>query len=527
MVAITLLTLSHIYSSKKEKCHALPPCRGDAQHKDACFYWFLPDTCKQTRVSVFRRCSRSLAMGNERRAPSPGAYITWLYCERTWRWARATTLHCKMLSKHWSVISLLFNIVAVVVLIYTFNDGRPFPFSENSLIFNECRSSANIQGTTGRIYGLKQVRTFNGKRALSSANSCKPFSTKPGRKCDRWIVVTTIYPETPILHKISSLSGWCMVVVADKKGPVSMNINNVDYLDVVQQESCGYHICRLLPWNHFGRKNIGYLYAIEHGAKMIYDTDDDNEPLLNVVPAFDNVGYSHHVKIQSHLWNPYPRFGTNTKIWPRGFPLGHITDATTKKETVYGKATGNQVGVVQYLAQHDPDVDAIYRLTNELPYEFNPSARRYVVPEQVLSPYNAQTTLHAYDAFWGMLLPVTVHGRVSDIWRSYFTQRLMWDIGKRLAFHSPFVVQKRNPHNYMADFDSEMDLYYKAENLVEFLLRFTTESPTTLPQKLLDLAIKLYEYEFIGAGDVSLTEAWIQDLQCLGYTFPALTKTSN
>ena len=31
-----------------------------------------------------------------------------------------------------------------------------------------------------------------------------------------------------------------------------------------------------LPWNSFGRKNIGYLYAVMHGAKFIWDFDDDN-----------------------------------------------------------------------------------------------------------------------------------------------------------------------------------------------------------------------------------------------------------
>ena len=32
-----------------------------------------------------------------------------------------------------------------------------------------------------------------------------------------------------------------------------------------------------LPWNHFARKNVGYLYAIAHGARLIFDFDDDNE----------------------------------------------------------------------------------------------------------------------------------------------------------------------------------------------------------------------------------------------------------
>ena len=34
--------------------------------------------------------------------------------------------------------------------------------------------------------------------------------------------------------------------------------------------------------------------------------------------------------------------------------------------------------------------------------------------------------------------------------RSYFTQRLQWDVGQRLAFCAPFVTQCRNPHSYLA-----------------------------------------------------------------------------
>ena len=31
-----------------------------------------------------------------------------------------------------------------------------------------------------------------------------------------------------------------------------------------------------LPWFHFGRKNVGYVFAIANGAKTIWDFDDDN-----------------------------------------------------------------------------------------------------------------------------------------------------------------------------------------------------------------------------------------------------------
>ena len=44
-----------------------------------------------------------------------------------------------------------------------------------------------------------------------------------------------------------------------------------------------------------------------------------------------------------------------------------------------------------------------------------------------------------------------MHGRVSDIWRSYISQRLLWDVGYRVAFAPPLVNQYRSPHNYLAD----------------------------------------------------------------------------
>ena len=71
-------------------------------------------------------------------------------------------------------------------------------------------------------------------------------------------------------------------------------------------------------------------------------------------------------------------------------------------------------------------------------------------------PYNAQSTLHAHEGLWSLLLPCSVHGRVSDIWRSYIAQRLFWDVGLSLAFVGAHVNQFRSPHNYLADFDAEV-----------------------------------------------------------------------
>ena len=140
-----------------------------------------------------------------------------------------------------------------------------------------------------------------------------------------------------------------------------------------------------------------------------------------------------------------------------------------------------------------------------------------------MMPYNAQATLHAYDALWGLLLPCTVHGRVTDIWRAYFTQRLLWDIGSRIAFATPWVTQYRNAHNYLADFNSELPLYQQAGALIDAPLAWCPTSET-LPGRLEELYVLMYEMNILQIGDVKLAQAWLADLVALGYRFPPIER---
>jgi len=61
-----------------------------------------------------------------------------------------------------------------------------------------------------------------------------------------------------------------------------------------------------------------------------------------------------------------------------------------------------------------------------------------------MAPLNSQALLVSKTSFWGLWVPVTVHGRVSDIWRGYMWQRLLWDAGQRVGLASPWVAQARN-----------------------------------------------------------------------------------
>ena len=51
-------------------------------------------------------------------------------------------------------------------------------------------------------------------------------------------------------------------------------------------------------------------------------------------------------------------------------------------------------------------------------------------------PYQTITIYHSLKAFFALLLPITVHGRVSDIWRSYFSQVCQLDLFYLVAINN-------------------------------------------------------------------------------------------
>lgn len=102
-------------------------------------------------------------------------------------------------------------------------------------------------------------------------------------KFDKWIVITTVNYPTSAVRRYSQMNDWRLIVVGDRKTPKDWqykeNLTNCIFLSIDEQEQLNYRVFKLVPSNSYARKIVGYLYAIEHGAQWIYDTDDDNEPL--------------------------------------------------------------------------------------------------------------------------------------------------------------------------------------------------------------------------------------------------------
>ncbi len=182
------------------------------------------------------------------------------------------------------------------------------------------------------------------------------------------VVITTINDPTSAIMEYSKIKDVSIIVVGDRKTPEDWNAEDVTFLSIEEQKRKYSVFCKLLPENHYCRKMVGYLHAMDQGAETIIDTDDDNYPYPDwrlwddreALPCTtDDRGF---VNIYSYF--------SEKKIWPRGFPLMKIRDLRTRLSTSDLTEKQVKIGIWQGLADKDPDVDAIYRLTDDSPTIF-------------------------------------------------------------------------------------------------------------------------------------------------------------
>ncbi len=291
------------------------------------------------------------------------------------------------------------------------------------------------------------MRLFNGKIIYMILKKC--------------IVITTINETNSCLEAFSKLKGWDLIIVGDKKSPKSYNLKAI-YLDIGKQESLFPKFSAQMPFNHYCRKNLGYLYAIKNGYDIIGESDDDNMPYENwgkwpMAKEFSTI-------IEPRYPNIYKEF-TKQKIWPRGFPL----DLILSNEPLVKKELSAKVLVWQGLADGDTDVDAIYRLIIKQDVMFDKN-KAVVLNAKVLSPFNSQNTVWLKEAWPFLYLPHTVTFRYTDILRSFIAQFGICGRGGVLGFMSPTVSSvERNYHNLLKDFADEVPMYNSFYKVVEAL----------------------------------------------------------
>lgn len=325
------------------------------------------------------------------------------------------------------------------------------------------------------------------------------------------IVITTIHPPGKAVAAFGRLADWNLVVVADRKTPAGWRLPGCRYLSEKDQKGLSYAICERLPWDHYSRKMIGYLSAMEAGAHRIADSDDDNVPSVNW--GFPDFGGSFETSAPDRGFvNVYRLFSKERPCpWPRGFPLTRILPEPLEEEKT--SIASVEVGVWQGLVAGDADVDAIYRLTVGRPVRFT---RRppLVLETGALCPFNSQNTVFRKPLFPLLYLPAFVSFRYTDILRSLVAQPVMWASGYRLGFVSPTVVQERNPHDLLADFKSEIPCYLHAEKVVD-TVKGAVRCGDCISDNLLAAYRALAREELVRPEELGLLEAWVGDVMRL------------
>tara|TARA_S200000501_G_C20851852_1_gene755995 strand:+ start:856 stop:1842 length:987 start_codon:yes stop_codon:yes gene_type:complete len=321
-------------------------------------------------------------------------------------------------------------------------------------------------------------------------------------------VITSINPPNKCTksvcdsHLVSSL-----IVVADKKSQDNYCQNNTFYFDVKAQESSQFSLKNYIPFNHYSRKNLGYLLAIKQGAQYIFDTDDDNfleEKGENINNIFKTNKF---IKSDSsnQFCNIYSYF-TDAFIWPRGFPL----DELHKKKNLNYLLEGNECDVIQYLANGDTDVDSIYRLifNKEINFKENES---FCLDKNIFSPTNSQSTFFTKKSFPLLYLPITVSFRFTDILRGIVLKNILDLNDMKLGFKSPIVYQDRNKHDYMRDFESEVSMFLNVKKVIEILS--CLKKSESIFTDLLNSYLTLYKNGIVKKEEIISCQTWINDLE--------------
>ena len=284
---------------------------------------------------------------------------------------------------------------------------------------------------------------------------------------NKCVIITTINKPTETILKHITNTEYDVIIVGDNKTPDDYKNLNCIFLDIPSQKKLFPELSELLPYNHYCRKNLGYLYAIKKGYKIIYETDDDNIPYDN----FDNILQYNNIQMiteQNNVWiNIFKYFTNNAYIWPRGFPLSIIKN----NPNYLIQDTDKIPSIINGLVENDPDVDALFRIIcnhqDSIHWDKNKSV---LIDNKNVCVFNTQNTFWLNsELFISLLIPCSVSFRYCDILRGIINNIILKKTNNYMMYSSPNVIQNRNEHNLTSDFKSEYEMYIHNETILNFI----------------------------------------------------------
>ena len=327
-------------------------------------------------------------------------------------------------------------------------------------------------------------------------------------------VVTTTQAPTESIYRLLEIlrpDGCPLLIIGDEKGPASYEVGGAELFTLKQQLHLPYKLAGLLSFGHYTRKNLGYLIAMDRGASVIYETDDDNAPL----PSFTwRTQRCCARKVPRTGWiNAYRSF-SDEHIWPRGFPL-ELCHISLTHNSIPRDVSEVDSPIQQGLANGAPDVDALWRLMMDKIIAFR-EAPSLFLPKGAWCPFNSQSTWWFPAAYPLMYLPSNCSFRMTDIWRSFVAQRCLWELGTGVTFHGPEVVQARNTHNLMRNFEDEISGYLHNTQIARWLDEAPLKSGSEAVSRNMLICYELLVARGIfPEKELDLVRAWLEDVKKL------------
>ena len=280
------------------------------------------------------------------------------------------------------------------------------------------------------------------------------------------LIITSINKPNEVIKKYYSLSKKNQVnfiIIGDKKTPEYPSKYN--FYNLKSQKNLKFTLNNSLPINSYSRKNIGYLIAMQNNSKIILETDDDNFPKNSF---FYNLELQKKLRLLSGpKWiNIFKISQKKNKdiIWPRGFPLDEINKI--HKIKISEKLITSPIQ--QRLCDGNPDVDAIFRLTKKKKFHTF-DKKNYALNNKSICPFNSQNTVWHEQCFPLMYLPSYCTMRATDIWRGFIALRVLKNYNWNLSFLKSTVIQNRNVHDLLDDFNLEYPVYKDTKILNDIL----------------------------------------------------------
>jgi hypothetical protein len=322
-------------------------------------------------------------------------------------------------------------------------------------------------------------------------------------------VMTTIQPPgdcTRALAAKLASHGIPLLVVGDRKGPSEFRLPGTTFVPLSDQARLAFSLSRLLPLNHYSRKNLAYLLAMQSGAKCIYETDDDNTPAPNWTPRTLNVRSHQHAGAG---WINVYRMFSDELLWPRGFPLSAVKDSAMPACSDSGADVRDKESPVQQgLVDGAADVDAVWRMLFHEPVQFK-NRPSVLLGRGAWCPFNSQNTWWWPLAYPLLYLPSHCSFRMTDIWRSLIAQRCLWEFDSGVVFHSSDMIQNRNKHDLLHDFRDEVAGHLHNQQIASLLGALSLSG--SMHDNLLSCYEALVREGILPANELDLVRAWLLD----------------